>query len=108
MPTTVLPSTDVFGHMNAKDANVVLLKIEDKSKFEDSITYLYAGTDPAAVHKPITIYKEKNANAYVVAGRYVGVTETHLKYKPLTNEEQKIVAEKLGSGKIIKFLANTG
>ena len=93
--------------MKANDTNVVLLKIEDKSKFEDSTTYLYAGTDPAAVHKPITIYKEKNANAYLVAGRYVGVTETHLKYKPLSAGEQKIVAEKLGSGKVIKFLTNT-
>jgi len=97
----------VSARMNLKDENVVLLKVEDKGKFEDSITYLYAGTDPAAVHKPITIYKEKNANAYVVAGRYVGVTETHLKYKPLSEEEQKIVAEKLGSGKVIKFLTNT-
>jgi hypothetical protein len=93
--------------MKPDESNVVLLKIEDKSKFEDSTTYLYAGTDPAAVHKPITIYKEKGANAYVVAGRYVGVTETHLKYKPLNDEEQKIVAEKLGSGKVIKFLTNT-
>ena len=93
--------------MKPEDTNVVLLKIEDKSKFEDSMTYLYAGTDPAAVHKPITIYKEKNANAYVVAGRYVGVTETHLKYKPLNEEEQKVVVEKLGSGKVVKFLTNT-
>ena len=107
MPKTVLPSVHTFAHMNTENENVVLLKIEDKGKFEDSITYLYAGTDPAAVHKPITIYKEKNASAYVVAGRYVGVTETHLKYKPLSEEEQKVVAEKLGSGKVIKFLTNT-
>ena len=83
---------------------MALLRIEDKAKFEDAITYIYAGTDPAAVHKPITIYKEKNSNAYLVAGRYTGVTETHLKYKPLNTEEQKIVAEKLGSGKVIRFL----
>ena len=107
MPATVLPSAYIVGCMKQEDANLVLLKIDDKSKFEDSTTYIYAGTDPAAVHKPITIYKEKNANAYVVAGRYVGVTETHLKYKPLSEEEQKIVAEKLGSGKVIKFLTNT-
>jgi len=93
------------GDMKANDANVVLFRIEDKTKYEDAITYLYAGTDPAAVHKPITIYKEKNANAYLVAGRYSGVSETHLKYKPLSPEEQKIVTEKLGSGKIIRFLS---
>ena len=91
--------------MKPDETNVVLLKIEEKARYEDAITYLYAGTDPAAVHKPITIYKEKNANAYLVAGRYTGVTETHLKYKPLNQEEQKIVTEKLGAGKIIRFLS---
>jgi len=92
--------------MKPVDANVALLKIEDKARYEDAITYLYAGSDPAAVHKPITIYKEKNSNAYLVAGRYTGVTETHLKYKPLNAEEQKLVIEKLGSGKIIRFLTS--
>ena len=91
--------------MKPDDTNVVLLRIEDKAKYDDAITYLYAGTDAAAVHKPITIYKEKNANTYLVAGRYTGVTETHLKYKPLNPEEQKIVTQKLGSGKIIRFLS---
>jgi hypothetical protein len=91
--------------MKAVDANVALLRIEDKGKYEDAITYIYAGTDPAAVHKPITIYKEKNSNAYLVAGRYTGVTETHLKYKALNAEEQKIVTAKLGAGKIIRFLS---
>ncbi|HYB84959.1 MAG TPA: hypothetical protein VED86_06485 [archaeon] len=90
--------------MKPDESNVALLRIEDKAKFEDAITYIYAGTDPAAVHKPITIYKEKNSNSYLVAGRYTGVTETHLKYKSLNAEEQRIVAEKLGAGKIIRFL----
>jgi hypothetical protein len=91
--------------MKPDESTLVLLSVEDKKKFEDSITYLYAGTDPAAVHKPITIYKEKNANAYLVAGRYAGSNDTHLKYKPVNNEEQKIVVEKLGSGKIVRFLS---
>ena len=91
--------------MKPDDANVALLRIEDKVKYEDAVTYIYAGTDPAAVHKPITVYKEKNSNSYLVAGRYTGVTETHLKYKPLNAEEQKIVVEKLGAGKIIRFLS---
>ena len=90
--------------MKPDETNMALFKIEDKAKYDDAITYLYAGTDPAAVHKPITIYKEKNASAYLVAGRYSGVTETHLKYKPLNQEEQRIVTEKLGAGKIIRFL----
>ena len=93
--------------MKREETNIVYLKIENKGNFEDSTTYMYAGTDSAAVHKPITIYKEKNANAYLVAGRYVGVTDTHLKYRPLSEEERRIVAEKLGSGKVIKFLTNT-
>ncbi len=92
--------------MKVDESQLVLLKVEDKAKYEDAISYMYAGTDAAAVHKPITIYKEKNASAYVVAGRYFGANETHLKYKPLTEEERKIVVEKLGSGKIIKFLSN--
>jgi|GEM_PF-814199 hypothetical protein len=91
--------------MKVDESQLASLKIEDKSKYEDAITYMYAGTDPAAVHKPITIYKEKNANAYLVAGRYASATETELKYKPLNEEEQKIVVGKLGSGKVIKFLS---
>ena len=91
--------------MKVDESQLVSLRIEDKSKYEDAITYLYAGTDPAAVHKPITIYKEKNASAYLVAGRYTSSTETELKYKPLNEEEQKIVVAKLGSGKIVKFLS---
>lgn len=92
------------GHMKPEDGDVALLSVADKAKYEDAITYIYAGNDPAAAHKPITIYKEKNSNIYLVAGRYTGVTETHLKYKPLNAEEQKTVAEKLGTGKIIRFL----
>ena len=92
--------------MKTDDSQLVLLKIEDKQKFDDSTTYIYAGTDPAAVHKPITVYKEKNASAYLVAGRYAGVTDTHLKYKPLNDEERRIVVEKLGTGKLVKFLSN--
>ena len=90
--------------MKPDDTKLILLKIEDKQKYDDAITYIYAGSDSSAVYKPITIYKEKDANAYVVAGRYAGVTETHLKYKPLNDEERKTVSEKLGSGKLIKFL----
>ena len=92
--------------MKPDDSQLILLKKEDKKNFEDATTYIYAGTGAAAVHKPITVYKEKNSSAYVVAGRYAGVTETHLKYKPLTEEERKLVVEKLGSGKIVKFLSN--
>ncbi len=92
--------------MKADESQLVLLKVEDKAKYEDAISYMYAGTDAAAVHKPITIYKEKNANAYLVAGRYTGATETHLKYKPLNEEEQRIVVGKLGSGKVIRFLSS--
>jgi hypothetical protein len=92
--------------MKHDDSQLLLLRIEDKKKYEDMLTYIYAGTDPAAVHKPITVYKEKNASAYLVAGRYVGVSETHLKYKPLNEEERRLVTEKLGSNKIVRFLSN--
>jgi len=108
VPAIVLRSAVTDGGMKPDESQLVLLNIEDKKKYEDAITYIYAGNDAAAVHKPITVYKEKGANAYLVAGRYAGVTETHLRYKPLTEEEQKLVVEKLGSGKIIKFLSNEG
>ncbi len=85
---------------------LLLLKIEEKKEYDNTVTYIYAGSDPAAAHKPITVYKEKKANAYLVAGRYAGVTETHLKYKPLTEEERKLVIEKLGPGINVKFLTN--
>jgi len=101
---TVLHSHLAGSLMQPNDAKVALLRIEDKAKYEDAITYIYAGTDPAAVHKPITIYKEKGSNSYLVAGRYSGVTGTHLKYKTLDTDEQKIVTEKLGAGKIVRFL----
>jgi hypothetical protein len=92
--------------MKFGDSKLILLNMEDKEKFEDAITYIYAGNEPSAVYKPITVYKEKNASVYVVAGRYLGVTDTHLKYKPLSESEQKIVLEKLGSNKIVKFLTS--
>jgi len=104
MPARVLRPPVNHPSMKADESALVLLSVEDKKKYEDAITYLYAGTDPAAVHKPITIYKEKNANAYLVAGRYAGADDTHLRYKPLNDEEQKIVVEKLGTGKIVRFL----
>jgi len=91
--------------MKRDDSDAVLLSMKDKSKFEDAITYIYAGTGPDAVYKPITVYKERNASSYLVAGRYLGVTDTHLKYRPLTEDERKTVVEKLGPGKIVKFLS---
>ncbi len=92
--------------MKADDSRMVLLKIEDKKNYEDLITYIYAGSDVAAAYKPITVYKEKNASAYLVAGRYVGVNQTHLKYTQLCEEERKLVIEKLGAGKIVRFLSD--
>ncbi len=97
---------DTEQNMKPDDSQLVLLRIEDKAKYEDAIAYMYAGTDPEAVHKPITIYKEKNANACLVAGRYASSTDTHLKYKPLNEDERKVVVEKLGPGKVIRFLSN--
>jgi len=92
--------------MKPADSQTLLLSVEDKQRYEDAVTYIYAGNDPSAVHKPITVHKEKNANGYLVAGRYTGFTRTHLKYKPLSEEERKLVLEKLGSSKIVRFLSN--
>ncbi len=106
VPIEFLLLAGTESNMKPDDSKLIFLKIEDKQKFEDATTYVYAGSDPSAVFKPITVYKEKNASAYVVAGRYAGVTDTHLKYKPLSESEQKIVVGKLGSGKIVKFLTS--
>ena len=54
--------------MKSDESQLLLFKIEDKQKYEDNVTYIYAGSDAAAVHKPITVYKEKNVSAYLVAG----------------------------------------
>lgn len=106
LPANILRKADGESYMQPDDSQLLLLKIEDKKKYEDTVTYIYAGSDVAAVHKPITVYKERNASAYLVAGRYVGVSETNLKYKPLSEEECKIVLEKLGASKIVRFLSN--
>jgi hypothetical protein len=105
LPANVLRLPDSESPMKTGESGLLLLKIEDKKKYEDNVTYIYAGTDAAAVHKPITVYKEKNASAYLVAGRYASVSDTHLKYTPLSEEERRLVVEKLGSGKIVKFLS---
>ena len=102
----VLRTSDSGSHMKTGDSQLLLLKIEDRKKFEEMITYVYAGSDAAAVHKPISVYKERNANAYLVAGRYVGVSDTDLKYKQLSEEERKLVVEKLGTSTSIKFLSD--
>ena len=90
--------------MKDDDSQLLLLKIEDRKKYEEMITYVYAGNDASAVHKPISVYKEKNTNVYLVAGRYVGVSRTDLKYEQLSEEERKLVLEKLGTGTSVKFL----
>jgi hypothetical protein len=92
--------------MKVNDSQLLLLRIEDKKNYEDTVTYIYAGSDPAAIHKPITVYKEKNGGVYLVAGRYAGVNETHLEYKRLNEEERRVVVEKLGTAKIVKFLSD--
>ena len=104
IPIEFLLFSNIDDAMTSDD--VLFLSIEEKRKYEDAITYIYAGTDPAAAYKPITVYKEKNASSYLVAGRYVGVTDTHLKYRTLTDDERRTVVEKLGAGKVVKFLSS--
>jgi hypothetical protein len=103
---SILRRVAIKSLMKVDDSQLFLLRIEDKKNYEDTVTYIYAGSDPGAIHKPITVYKEKNAGVYLVAGRYAGVNETHLKYKALNEEERRLVVEKLGTGKIVKFLSN--
>lgn len=63
--------------MKSEDSDLLLLKIEDKSKYDDSITYVYAGNDPVAVYKPITVYKEKTqTHTSLLAATWVSMIPT--------------------------------
>ncbi|TMI33259.1 hypothetical protein E6H27_03865 [Candidatus Bathyarchaeota archaeon] len=67
------------------------LSKKDIEKFDPTPLYVYTAKD--ALNR-VTVLKEANKDAYLIAGRYSGYNNDHRLYNPLTEEESKEV-EKL-------------
>src|SRR2546427_9394353 len=67
------------------------LSMKDIQKFDPTPLYLYTAKD--ALNR-VTVLKEANKDAYLIAGRYSSSTSDHRLYTPLSEEESKEV-EKL-------------
>jgi hypothetical protein len=67
------------------------LSIKDVQKFDPNPLYLYTAKD--ALNR-VTVLKEANRDAYLIAGRYSGADKDHRLYTPLSEEDAKEI-EKL-------------
>ena len=67
------------------------LSLEDVPKFDPNPLYLYTAKD--ALNR-VTVLKEANKDAYLIAGRYSGSNKDHRLYTPLSEEDSKEI-EKL-------------
>lgn len=67
------------------------LSMKDVQKFDQSPLYLYTAKD--ALNR-VTVLKEANKDAYLIAGRYSGSDKDHRLYNPLNEEDAKEI-EKL-------------
>jgi hypothetical protein len=67
------------------------LSKKDVQKFDPNPLYLYTAKD--ALNR-VTVLKEANKDAYLIAGRYSGYDNDHRLYTPLSEEESKEI-EKL-------------
>jgi len=67
------------------------LSKKDVQKFDPSPLYLYTAKD--ALNR-VTVLKEANRDAYLIAGRYSGYDNDNRLYIPLNEEESKEI-EKL-------------
>ena len=67
------------------------LSIKDVQKFDATPLYLYTAKD--ALNR-VTVLKEANKDAYLIAGRYSSSTGDHRLYTPLSEDESKEI-EKL-------------
>lgn len=67
------------------------LSKKDVLKFDPTPLYLYTAKD--ALNR-VTVLKEANKDAYLIAGRYSGYNNDHRLYTPLNEEESKEI-EKL-------------
>jgi hypothetical protein len=67
------------------------LSKKDIQKFDPTPLYLYTEKD---LLNRVTILKESNRDAYLIAGRYSGYSDDHRLYTPLSEEESKEI-EKL-------------
>ena len=67
------------------------LSKKDVQKFDPTPLYFYTGKDSL---NRVTVLKESNKDAYLIAGRYSGYDNEHRLYTSLTEEESKEI-EKL-------------
>jgi hypothetical protein len=67
------------------------LSKQDLQKFDTTPLYLYTAKD--ALNR-VTVLKEANKDAYLIAGRYSGYDNDNRLYNPLNEEESKEI-EKL-------------
>jgi hypothetical protein len=67
------------------------LSKQDLQKFDSTPLYLYTAKD--ALNR-VTVLKEANKDAYLIAGRYSGFNNDNRLYSPLNEEESKEI-EKL-------------
>ncbi len=67
------------------------LSKKDIQKFDPNPLYLYTQNDSL---NRVTVLKEANKDAYLIAGRYSGYNSDHRLYSPLSEEENKEI-EKL-------------
>lgn len=77
----------------ASETGVTILPLAKKSQF--NITPMYVSISPTDI---ATIWRVPNSHTYFVAGKYLGVikegeTITAQKYRKLTEQEKKVVAE---------------
>jgi len=63
----------------------------DIQKYDPTPLYLYTAKDQL---NRVTVLKEANKDAYLIAGRYSGYSEDHRLYNPLREEERQEI-EKL-------------
>ncbi len=79
--------------MATSETGVTILPLAKKSQF--SITPIYVSISPTDV---ATVWKVPNSHTYFVAGKYLGIIKegekiTAQKYRKLTEQEKKVVAE---------------
>jgi hypothetical protein len=72
------------------------LSMKDVQKFDPSPLYLYTAKD--ALNR-VTVLKEANRDAYLIAGRYSGSDKDHRLYTPLNEEDAKEIEKLVRMGR---------
>jgi hypothetical protein len=72
------------------------LSMKDVQKFDPSPLYLYTAKD--ALNR-VTVLKEANRDAYLIAGRYSGSDKDYRLYTPLNEEDAKEIEKLVRTGR---------